>query len=78
VAAGFGRPALCCDDGRLAVRSTSSSLALRALVKSAANRAGLDRSASELTGLSRAAVALHAALRGDEGLLLVIVPTDAI
>ena len=62
------------------MRSTSSSLALRALFKSAAHRAGVDKSASEpttLTGLSRAAVAFHAALRADDGPLLVIVPTDA-
>ncbi len=42
----------------------TSSLALRALLKAAASRAGLDRARPVLTGLSPAAVAFHAALVG--------------
>src|SRR6187397_681413 len=55
----------------------TSSLALRALFKSAAVRAGLHRTPSSLTGLCASAVAYHAAVAAAERPVLLIVPTDA-
>ena len=55
----------------------TSSLALRALLKSSASRAGLGRSRASLTGLSHAAVAYHAAVAAESHALLLIVPADA-
>ena len=57
---------------------TSSSLAFRSLLKSSAARAGLGRSVSNLTGLSPAAAALHAAVLCQESPVLLVVPTDAL
>jgi transcription-repair coupling factor (superfamily II helicase) len=55
----------------------SSSLAFRSLLKSAASKAGLSRSASRLTGLTPAALAFHAAALAQESPVFVVVPTDA-
>ncbi len=54
----------------------SSSLAFRSLLKSAAHRAGLDRSAPETTGLTPQALAWHAAVLAQETPILLVVPTD--
>ncbi len=56
---------------------SSSSLAFRSLVKTAASNAGLDRRPSRLTGLTPAATALHAAVAAQETPVLLVVPTDA-
>ncbi len=56
---------------------TSSSLAFRSLLKTAAFRAGLDRAAPELSGLSRPAVAFHAAALAQDEPVFLVVPTDA-
>jgi transcription-repair coupling factor (superfamily II helicase) len=56
---------------------TSSSLAFRSLLKSAAGRAGLDRPARRVTGLTPAATAFHAALVAQETPVVLVVPTDA-
>jgi transcription-repair coupling factor (superfamily II helicase) len=53
-----------------------SSLALRALLKTAATRGGLHRPRPLVTGLSPAAVAFHAAIAADEGPVFLIAPTD--
>ena len=55
----------------------TSSLALRALLKSAAVRAGLQQTPGALTGLCASAVAYHAAVVAQERPVLLIVPTDA-
>jgi transcription-repair coupling factor (superfamily II helicase) len=60
--------------------STSTSLALRALFRSAAAKAGLDVNRGTLAGLSPAARGLYVANRAHSGpkdLLVVVVPTDA-
>jgi transcription-repair coupling factor (superfamily II helicase) len=56
----------------------TSSLTLRALLKSAISRAGLERSAGTLAGLSPAAKALAAvaAARAGTGVTLLVVPSD--
>jgi transcription-repair coupling factor (superfamily II helicase) len=56
----------------------TSSLALRALLKSAASRSGLTRARQTLTGLPPAAMAFHAAVAAEEGPVLLVVPTDAV
>ena len=55
----------------------TSSLALRALFKSAAVRAGLHRTPASMTGLCASAVAYHAAVAAAERPVLLIVPADA-
>src|SRR5262245_44541396 len=55
----------------------TSSLALRALFKSAAVRAGLERRPPSLTGLCASAVAYHAAVAAQERPVLLVVPADA-
>jgi transcription-repair coupling factor (superfamily II helicase) len=59
------------------VIGTTSSLAFRSLLKSAANRAGLARAVPRLTGLTPAAMAFHAAVVAQETSVLLVVPTDA-
>jgi transcription-repair coupling factor (superfamily II helicase) len=56
----------------------TSSLALRALLKSAASRARLDRPMPAVTGLSAAATAFHAATICQDSVLLLVVPTDSV
>ncbi len=56
----------------------TSSLALRALLKSAAARAGLDKSAPTIAGLSAPGVAYHASALSQEGPVVLVVPTDAL
>jgi transcription-repair coupling factor (superfamily II helicase) len=56
---------------------TTSSLALRALLKTAAARAGLGRSAPAITGLSAPAAGFHAAAVSLETPVFLIVPADA-
>ncbi|MGH9369966.1 MAG: transcription-repair coupling factor, partial [Vicinamibacterales bacterium] len=56
---------------------TSSSLTLRAVLKTAAGRLGVDVSAGRVTGLSPAAKAMFAAASAARGLTLLVVPTDA-
>ena len=55
----------------------TSSLALRALLKSAASRAGLDKSAPLVTGLSASAAAFHASVLCQDAPIFLIVPTDS-
>ena len=55
----------------------TSSLALRALFKSAAIRAGLHHTPASMTGLCASAVAYHAAVAAAERPVLLIVPADA-
>ncbi len=57
--------------------STSTSLTLRALLKTAAGRLGLGASGRSVSGLSPAAKGLFAAAAAARGRGLVIVPTDA-
>ena len=60
--------------------SSSSSLALRALFRSAAAKAGLDEAGGTLSGLTPAARGLYVALRANtapKDLTVVVVPTDA-
>src|SRR5689334_4890987 len=56
----------------------SSSLALRALLKSTASRAGLERSGPAVTGLSASAAAFHAAVLSQESVVFLVVPTDSL
>ena len=56
---------------------TSSSLAFRSLLKTAAASAGLARSTHRLTGPTPAAAALHAALIAQDRATFLVVPTDA-
>jgi transcription-repair coupling factor (superfamily II helicase) len=59
---------------------SSSSLTLRALIQSAATRAGLAHDRGKITGLQGAARALYAAIRAHAApkrLLVVVAPTDA-
>ena len=55
----------------------ASSLAFRSLLKSSAARAGLDRPLRRLTGLTPAALALHAACIEQDSPVVLVVPTDA-
>ena len=55
----------------------TSSLALRALLKSAASRAGLDKPAPVVAGLSASAAAFHAAVLCRDAPVFLIVPTDS-
>ena len=55
----------------------TSSLALRALLKSAASRAGLDKPAPIVTGLSASAAAFHASVLCGDTPVFLIVPTDS-
>jgi transcription-repair coupling factor (superfamily II helicase) len=59
------------------VLSTSSSLAVRSLFKSAAARGGLTRAPRRLTGLTSAALAWHVAVRAQDESQFLVVPTDA-
>jgi len=59
------------------VLSTSSSLALRALLKAAAARGGLTHAPARLTGLTPSALAWHVAARAQDEPQFVVVPTDA-
>src|SRR6187431_1118659 len=54
----------------------TSSLALRALLKSAAARAGLHRPSPSLSGLTPAAVAFHVAVTSQDRPVFLVVPTD--
>ncbi len=56
---------------------TSSSLAFRSLLKSAAAKAGLTRTSLRLSGLTPAAVTFYAAALAQESPVFLIVPTDA-
>ena len=56
---------------------TSSSLTLRALLKTAAGRLGIGAPAGRVTGLTPAAKAMYAAGAASRGLTLLVVPTDA-
>ena len=56
---------------------TSSSLAFRSLLKTAASRAGVDREPPRLSGLTKAGLALHAAVRAIEAPVFLVVPSDA-
>jgi transcription-repair coupling factor (superfamily II helicase) len=55
----------------------ATSLALRALFRRSASRAGMDRSPARLTGLTPAAVAFHAAVAVERRPVVLVVPTDA-
>ncbi|MEZ5316684.1 MAG: transcription-repair coupling factor [Vicinamibacterales bacterium] len=55
----------------------TSSLAFRALLKSAASRAHIDKPAPAITGLTPPALGFHAALVSRDRRLCVVVPTDA-
>ena len=57
--------------------TAASSLAFRALLKSAAAAAGLARKPARLAGVSPAAAALHAAVVAQDQPVVVVVPTDA-
>ena len=57
--------------------STSTSLTLRALLKTAANRLGLGVSGKAVSGLTPAAKALFAAAATARDRVVVVVPTDA-
>ena len=56
--------------------TTASSLAFRSLLKSAAARAGLSRAVPRLTGVTPAALALHAAAVAQDTVVFLVVPTD--
>src|SRR5262245_43123993 len=56
--------------------AASSSLALRALLKTAADRGGLTRAPAKITGLTPSAVAWHAAVRAIDTPHFVVVPSD--
>ena len=56
--------------------TSASSLAFRSLLKSAATRGGLGRAVPRLTGVTPAAVALHAAALAQETLVFLVVPGD--
>ena len=56
---------------------SSSSLAFRSLLKSAAAKAGLHKPIDRLTGLTPAASAYHAAVLAQDAPVLLVVPTDA-
>src|SRR4029453_750075 len=55
----------------------TTSLALRALFKIAASRAGLHHARPVITGLSSPAAALHLAASAEDAPVLLVVPTDA-
>jgi len=59
------------------VLKPSSSLALRSLLKTTADKAGLSKASPRLTGLTPAAVALHASALAQDAPVVLIVPTDA-
>jgi hypothetical protein len=59
------------------VVKSSSSLAFRSLLKSAAAKAGLHKPIDRLTGLTPAASAYHAAVLAQDAPVLLVVPTDA-
>jgi transcription-repair coupling factor (superfamily II helicase) len=56
---------------------TSSSLAFRSLLKTAAAKSGLAKAEPRLTGPTGAATAFHAAVIAQDSVLLLVVPTDA-
>ncbi len=56
---------------------TSSSLAFRSLLKTAAARSGLARAVPRLTGPTAPATAFHAAVLAQDSALVLVVPTDA-
>ncbi|HEY6357655.1 MAG TPA: CarD family transcriptional regulator, partial [Vicinamibacterales bacterium] len=57
--------------------TATSSLAFRALLKSAAAASGLARKPARLSGVSPAAAALHAAVVAQDQPAVIVVPTDA-
>jgi transcription-repair coupling factor (superfamily II helicase) len=59
------------------VLSTSSSLAFRSLLKTAAQKAGLARAVPRLTGPTASATAFHAAAVAQDTPTFLVVPTDA-
>jgi transcription-repair coupling factor (superfamily II helicase) len=59
------------------VIGSTSSLAFRSLLKTAAVRAGLQRPHRRLAGLTPQALAFHAAALAQDGPVFVVVPTDA-
>jgi transcription-repair coupling factor (superfamily II helicase) len=59
------------------VIGSASSLAFRSLLKSSAARAGLQKPAARLAGLTPAALAFHAALVAQDAPVFLVVPTDA-
>jgi len=61
----------------VSVIGSAVSLALRSWLKSAAAKAGLDRPAPSVTGLTPAALALHAASLARDAAVVLVVPTDA-
>ena len=56
---------------------TSSSLTLRALLKTAAGRLGIGVPGARVTGLTPAAKAMYAAASAARGRTVLVVPTDA-
>jgi transcription-repair coupling factor (superfamily II helicase) len=58
------------------VLQSSTSLALRSILKSAAHRAGLDRTAPRLTGVTPAALAFHAAVAAQDTPVFLVVAGD--
>jgi transcription-repair coupling factor (superfamily II helicase) len=56
---------------------TSSSLTLRAVLKTAVGRLGLDAAVGRVTGLTAAAKAMYAAASTGRNLTVLVVPTDA-
>ena len=56
---------------------TSSSLTLRALLKTAAGRLGIGVSGRRITGLTPSAKAMYAAASATRGLTVLVVPTDS-
>src|SRR5687767_134163 len=56
---------------------TSSSLTLRALLKTAASRLGIAAHASRITGLTPSAKAMYAAASAARGRTVLVVPTDS-
>ena len=61
----------------LPVLQTSSSLAFRSLLKTAAAKSGLGRPVTRLTGPTPAAAAFHAAAVAQDSVTFLVVPTDA-
>ncbi len=61
----------------LPVLQTSSSLAFRSLLKTAAAKSGLGRPVTRLTGPTPAATAFHAAAVAQDSITFLVVPTDA-
>jgi hypothetical protein len=64
------------EDFRVVLHPTSS-LAFRALLKTAAQKAGVAKPAARLTGLTPAATAFHAAAVAQDHVVFLVAPTDA-